>query len=62
MANLHRVQDTLLAAYIFYIIDDVEFMYLSDINNSSNLDFQYDGYHFELDNFNDDECRSYSGV
>ena len=31
-------------------------MYLTDINNSSNLDFQYDGYHFELDNFNDDEC------
>ena len=61
MANLHRVRDTLASAYFCDILDDEEFMLLYDINAPSNPDFQYenDGYRFEIDNFNDDECNSY---
>ena len=48
MANLHRVRDTLLSAYVCDILDDEEFMLLYDINAPSNPDFQYenDGYRF----------------
>ncbi|XP_030841272.1 uncharacterized protein LOC593936 isoform X1 [Strongylocentrotus purpuratus] len=59
MENLHQVQDSILAAYAFDIIDDIEFLLLSEINSSSNQDFEHDDGHFDLDNFNDDECTSY---
>lgn len=59
MENLHQVQDSILAAYAFDIIDDIEFLLLSEINSSSNQDFEHDDGHFDLDNFNDDECWSY---
>ena len=59
MANLHRVQETILAAYISDVLDEEEFTLLYDINRPSNLDFQYEGYQLDLENLNDDECKSY---
>ena len=60
MANLHQVQETFLAAYICDVLDGEEFTLLYDINRPSNRDFQYiEGYQFDLENLNDDECKSY---
>ncbi|XP_072181446.1 uncharacterized protein [Diadema setosum] len=61
MANLHRIRDSLVNAYISDILDEEEFILLFDINAPSNPYFQYehDGYKFDLDNFNDDECNSF---
>ncbi|XP_071946235.1 uncharacterized protein [Antedon mediterranea] len=61
MANLHRVRDALVAAYISDVLDEEEFIMLYSMNSPSNPDFQYksDEYQFNLDKFNDDECNSY---
>lgn len=61
MANLHRLREMIVNAYFEDFLDDEDFLMLYDINHTSNPDFQYlnDGYKFNLDNFNDDECNSY---
>ena len=61
MANLHRAQEAIVAAYVCDILDETECLLLHDMYTSTNTDFQYgnERYRFDLDKFNDDECNSY---
>ena len=60
MANLHRTQENITAAYCDSLLDDVEFLMLYDANKSRNVEYKYWEYQaFDLDTYNDEECKAY---
>lgn len=60
MSNLHRLRETLLAAYCTDVIDEEEFVLLYDVNKPQNVDFRYDDYEaIDIESLNDDECNAY---
>ena len=66
MVYLRKVRETIVNAYNFNIINDVEFALLYDINQSKNPDIPHWKYgSFDLGNLVDDECKTnfrfYSG-
>ena len=59
MPKLKDIRNLLLLSHGDNLIDDEEFLMLYDINKSKNLDLPYQNYEkFELENLNEDECRS----
>ena len=60
MANLHRLRESIVAAYSYDMLDDEEFVLLYDTNKPVNVEFRYQDYQkFDLDQYNDDECNAY---
>ena len=59
MPKLRVVRDCLLLCHDQKYINDEEFLYLYDINQSKNPDLPYWTYdRFDLDNLNDSECEA----
>ena len=59
MPSLKEAKQQLLLNNVDRDIDDEEFLLLSDINKSDNLDLPYKNYeNFDLDLLEDDECVS----
>ena len=59
MPYLREVREGLLLAHSSGFVDDEEFLFLFDVNTSSNPDFHYWKYNnFDLDELSDDECKA----
>ena len=59
MPKLREIRDCLLLGYDQKLIDDEEFLFLYDINQSKNPDFPYWAYDtFDLDKLTDSECKA----
>ena len=59
MSSLREAREALFIAHNNNIINDEEFLLLYDLNRSQNPDFQYSTQEmFNLDAYNDDECRA----
>ena len=59
MVGLRQVRDCLLTSHSLNIINTEEFILLYDLNSSKNPDFSFWCYeNFDLDKFNDDECKA----
>ena len=59
MPDLKEVRNNVLLAYSADLIDEEECVCLYDINRSKNPDLPYWEYPmFDLDNLNEDQCKS----
>ena len=59
MVGLRQVRDCLLTSHSLNIINTEESILLYDLNSSKNPDFSFWCYeNFDLDKFNDDECKA----
>ena len=58
MPRLRDVRDCLLMAHAQHLLNDTEFLFLTKLNKSRNLDIPYWKYQpLDLEQLTDDECR-----